>query len=103
MDKVPDARKHSPDFNEVVAPARATEFAGSWGAANSVPVLSNVNVSSPINEGDTATLAGEIVDGNTGDSLTLTVDWGDGNSQTLESYDAQGPHLSCRRSWCRSD
>ena len=62
----------------------ATEFAGSWGTANSVPVLSNVTVPSPINEGDTATLAGEIVDGNVGDSLTLTVDWGDGNLETFE-------------------
>ena len=62
----------------------ATEFAGSWGTANSVPVLSNVTISSPINEGDTATLAGEIVDGNAGDSLTLTVDWGDGNLETFQ-------------------
>jgi Tol biopolymer transport system component len=62
----------------------ATDLRPSWGTANSVPELSNVTVSSPINEGDTATLAGEIVDGNAGDSITLTVDWGDGNSQTFE-------------------
>ncbi|HET6977956.1 MAG TPA: DUF5050 domain-containing protein [Pyrinomonadaceae bacterium] len=62
----------------------ATDLRPSWGTANSVPELSNVTVSSPINEGDTATLAGEIVDGNAGDSLTLTVDWGDGHSETFE-------------------
>lgn len=55
----------------------------SWGTANSVPELS-VTVPSAIDEGDTLTLAGEIVDGNAGDSITLTVDWGDGNSQTFE-------------------
>ncbi|HEU4932053.1 MAG TPA: DUF5050 domain-containing protein [Pyrinomonadaceae bacterium] len=62
----------------------ATDTRPSWGTANSIPELSNVTVSSPINEGDTATLAGEIVDGNAGDTITLTVDWGDGHSQTFE-------------------
>jgi Tol biopolymer transport system component len=62
----------------------AAEFRPSWGAANSVPVFSNVSMTSPINEGDTATLAGEIVDGNAGDSITFTVDWGDGHSETFE-------------------
>lgn len=62
----------------------AAEFRPSWGAANSVPELSNVTIASPINEGDTATLAGEIVDGNAGDSITFTVDWGDGHSETFE-------------------
>lgn len=62
----------------------AAEFRPSWGAANSVPELSNVTISSPINEGDTATLAGEIVDGNAGDGITFTVDWGDGHSETFE-------------------
>jgi len=62
----------------------AAEFRPSWGTANSVPTFSNVSISSPINEGDTATLAGEIVDGNAGDGITFTVDWGDGNSATFE-------------------
>jgi hypothetical protein len=62
----------------------AAEFRPSWGTANSVPELSNVTISSPINEGDTATLAGEIVDGNAGDGITFTVDWGDGHSETFE-------------------
>ena len=62
----------------------ATDLRPSWGTANSIPELSNLTITSPINEGDTATLAGEIVDGNAGDSITLTVDWGDGHSQTFE-------------------
>src|SRR5215216_2594420 len=62
----------------------AAEFRPSWGFANSVPELSNVTVTSPIDEGETATLAGEIVDGNAGDGITFTVDWGDGHSQTFE-------------------
>lgn len=62
----------------------AAEFRPSWGTANSVPELSNVSINSPINEGDTATLAGEIVDGNAGDSITFTVDWGDGKLETFE-------------------
>ena len=62
----------------------ANDGGASWGTANSIPELSNVTVTSPINEGDTATLAGEIVDGNAGDSITLSVNWGDGHSETLE-------------------
>lgn len=53
----------------------------SWGAANSVPVFTDVTFESSVNEGDTVTLVGEIVDGNSGDDLILSVDWGDGNSE----------------------
>jgi Tol biopolymer transport system component len=56
----------------------------SWGASNSVPALTDVTVADSINEGDTVTLAGEIVDENAGDKITFTVDWGDGNLQGLE-------------------
>ena len=61
----------------------ATDVRPSWGTANSVPELS-VSFPSAIDEGDTLTLGGEIIDGNAGDSITLTVDWGDGNLQTFE-------------------
>jgi Tol biopolymer transport system component len=61
-----------------------TDTSPSWGAANSVPVLSNVVVSSPINEGSVATLSGEITDANASDSFVLTIAWGDGQSQTLD-------------------
>lgn len=54
-----------------------------WGPANSAPALTNVVVSSPINEGGVATLTGQITDANAGDSFVLTIAWGDGQSQTL--------------------
>lgn len=60
-----------------------SDSAPTWGAANSAPVLSNVAVSSPINEGGQATLSGEITDANGSDSFVLTIAWGDGQSQTL--------------------
>lgn len=60
-----------------------TDLAPSWGAANSAPVLSNVVVSSPINEGGVATLTGEITDANASDTFVLSIAWGDGQSQTL--------------------
>ena len=60
-----------------------SDLSPTWGAANSAPVLSNVVVSSPINEGGVATLSGEITDANASDSFVLTIAWGDGQSQTL--------------------
>jgi Tol biopolymer transport system component len=62
----------------------ATDLWPTWGAANVAPVLNNVTISSPINEGDAATLAGEITDPNLGDTFTLSVDWGDGSGYTGE-------------------
>ena len=55
-----------------------------WGAMNSPPALSNVVVSSPINEGGVATLTGQINDANLNDSFVLTISWGDGQSQTVD-------------------
>lgn len=46
---------------------------------NQPPVLSNVAITSPINENGTATLTGDISDAD-GDGFILTVDWGDGNT-----------------------
>jgi len=46
-------------------------------------VLSNVVVTPAVNEGGTATLTGEISDGNAEDSFTLSIDWGDGNGSSL--------------------
>lgn len=51
---------------------------------NAAPELQNVSISSPIDENDTATLSGDIVDPGTADAFTLTVDWGDG---TVETFD----------------
>ena len=61
-----------------------SDLSPTWGAANSAPVLSNVVISSPVNEGGVATLSGEITDANASDSFVLTIAWGDGQSQTLD-------------------
>lgn len=59
---------------------------------NVAPTLANVAVTPTINEGESAHLTGEIHDPDALDSLTLTVDWGDGNSP--ESF-AFGPGTTC--------
>lgn len=50
---------------------------------NVAPNLTNVTVSDPINEGDTAALSGDIVEVSPADTFTLTVDWGDGNTESF--------------------
>jgi Tol biopolymer transport system component len=58
----------------------------SWGAANSAPVLSNVAVSTAVDEGGTATLTGDIADSDSTDGFTLTVNWGDGSAPQIFTY-----------------
>ena len=55
---------------------------------NVPPALGDVAVSSPIREGETATLSGTIADPSTGDTLTLMVDWGDGSAPQALSFGA---------------
>lgn len=55
---------------------------------NVAPTLSGVNITSPINENDTATLTGTITDPGTLDTFTLTVDWGDGSAPEVFTYTA---------------
>jgi Tol biopolymer transport system component len=63
----------SPELDEMPA----------WGwRFNHPPVLSNLVVT-PVNEGDTATLSGEITDPDEGDTFTLDITWGDGQSQSM--------------------
>jgi hypothetical protein len=50
---------------------------------NYPPTLSNVAITSPINESSTAVLSGTITDPDTDDTFSLTVDWGDGSTQTF--------------------
>jgi Tol biopolymer transport system component len=57
---------------------------------NSPPVLSNVAVTSPINENGTAVLSGNISDPNAGDSFSLTVNWGDGSAPQFFNFPAGG-------------
>ena len=55
-----------------------------WGwKFNHRPVLSNIVVTSPINEGDTATLSADFSDADEEDTFTLDINWGDGR---LESF-----------------
>ena len=55
-----------------------------WGwKFNHPPVLSNIVVTSPINEGDTATLSADFTDADESDTFTLDINWGDGQSQSL--------------------
>ena len=46
---------------------------------NVAPTLSNVGVTSPINENGAATLTGNITDPGTLDTFTLVINWGDGS------------------------
>ncbi len=55
---------------------------------NTPPLLSNVQVTSPVNENGTATLTGNITDPNVGDKFALTVDWGDGTAPQVFKYPA---------------
>ncbi len=55
---------------------------------NVAPTLSNVAVTSPINENDLATLTGNITDAGTLDSFTLVVDWGDGSAAQTYTFAA---------------
>jgi parallel beta-helix repeat protein len=55
---------------------------------NYPPTLSNVAITSPINESSTAVLSGTITDPDTGDTFSLTVDWGDGSAPQTFNYPA---------------
>jgi len=56
-----------------------------WGVVpNTPPILTNISVMPPINEGGTATLYGEIVDLDATDPVTLDISWGDGQVQSVD-------------------
>jgi hypothetical protein len=55
---------------------------------NTPPTLANVAVTSPINEGSSATLTGNIVDPDPLDTHTLVVNWGDGSSPQTFTFGA---------------
>ncbi|MBB5208124.1 choice-of-anchor Q domain-containing protein [Chiayiivirga flava] len=57
--------------------------AASVAVSNAPPLLSSLATSGTIDEGGVATLTGEIADTG-GEALTLTVDWGDGSSDTYD-------------------
>jgi hypothetical protein len=57
-------------------------------SANAPPELSNIIVTSSINENGTATLSGNISDANTGNAFALKVNWGDGSLEQTFKYAA---------------
>ncbi|MDB5391320.1 MAG: hypothetical protein JWM11_6966 [Planctomycetaceae bacterium] len=94
-----DATGASPQFTGLDGPAtktialRVTDNDGASSIAttsvtvnNVAPTLSNVTLTSPINENDFAFLAGNISDPGTPDSFTLTVNWGDGSAPQNFNY-----------------
>jgi hypothetical protein len=46
---------------------------------SSAPAAQNLTLTAPITAGRSATLSGQLVDGNGDKNLTLTVNWGDGS------------------------
>ena len=80
---------------DVPVTLRVTDDEGAIGTAttviqvrNAAPTVSDLELTSPINEGDTATLSGTVRDPandaeTTRDPLTLNVDWGDGTTQSV--------------------
>ena len=50
---------------------------------NKTPEFAGLAVTHSIDEGQVATLSGTIVDQNDGDTFTLSLDWGDGNTNNL--------------------
>ena len=69
------------------------------GATNASPVLSNVAVTSPIDEHGIATLSGSISDADAGDTFTLTVNWGDGFAAQVFNYPAGTTSFSVQRQY----
>jgi hypothetical protein len=61
---------------------------------NTPPTLANVSVTSPINEGSTATVTGTIVDPDPLDTHTLVVKWGDGSAAQTFTFGAGALSLS---------
>ena len=57
-------------------------------AINVIPQVANLAVTSPINEGQWATLSGEFVESSSLDAPTLRIDWGDGSPAETFTYPA---------------
>ena len=52
---------------------------GRFGHLPVAPAAQNLALTSPIKVGQSATLSGQLVDGDGDTNLTLTVNWGDGS------------------------
>jgi parallel beta-helix repeat protein len=71
--------------------------------ANVAPVVSNVSLTSPVNEGGPVTLSGDITDPGTEDTFTLTVDWGDGSAPETFTYAAGTTSFSEAHAYADND
>ncbi|MCL4876277.1 MAG: DUF11 domain-containing protein [Anaerolineae bacterium] len=63
-------------------------FNGTVTVNNVAPTLSNVAVTTPVDEGGVATLTGDITDPGTADTFTLTINWGDGGPDEIVNLPA---------------
>ncbi len=63
-----------------------TVYASQFSAPNVAPALSNLSVSTPINENAFATLTGTITDPNVGDSHSVEVDWDDPSAAAPSTF-----------------
>ncbi len=61
---------------------------------NAVPVLSNIDVPTSVNEATSFTISGDITHPGTADSYELTVDWGDGSAPENASLPAGSTSFS---------
>src|SRR5262249_1903496 len=57
---------------------------------NVPPSLDNVSITPSVNEGDQATLSGNIIDPGSLDTFMLGIDWGDGSPLQMVNYAAAG-------------
>ena len=64
--------------------------------AGTAPMLTELTFPSSIQAGRTATLGGRVVDPDEGDTLTLSVDWGDGSASDLSKPGRKPFHRSHR-------
>jgi uncharacterized repeat protein (TIGR01451 family) len=89
-----------------IAAGAATDAAGNSSAAststdnvvtytvNVAPDLQNLAITPVVDENGTATLTGDIVDPDVGDTFTLSVDWGDGTSESVDVLSATSFELT---------
>jgi hypothetical protein len=83
-----DTSSSTHDYTATVVVADKANATSSQSSAtitvqNVAPALTNLNVTSTVNEGGLATYSGTIVDAGTLDVFTIKTNWGDGPSDTI--------------------
>jgi large repetitive protein len=59
---------------------------------NVAPTIQNLQIVTPVDEGNTSTVSGNLIDPSEGDTLTLEIDWGDGSP--VDTYSGLAPGTS---------